>query len=65
MCFGRFIYGLAAGVILCTTPKIIEEIVPANLMDKGFGMSTSLNINLAFLFCLILAGGMPDDQKSL
>jgi len=40
---------------------MLEEIVPAHLMDKGFGMSTSILINFAFLGLLILAGGMPDD----
>jgi MFS family permease len=65
MCLGRFIYGFAAGVILCTTPKMLEEIVPANLMDTGFGMSTSLAINIAFFGCLLLGGGMPEDPKDL
>ena len=63
MCCGRFIYGCAAGVLICTTPKMIDEIIPAKLLNKGFGMSTSLMINVAFFGCLIVGGGMPDDQK--
>jgi hypothetical protein len=34
-------------------------------MKKGFGMSTSLNINIAFFGCLLLGGFMPDDPKDL
>ena len=65
MCFGRFIYGFATGVLTCTTPKMVEEIIPAKLMNKGFGMSTSLFINIAIFGCLILGGGMPDESKDL
>lgn len=65
MCFGRFVYGFAAGVIMCTTPKILAEIIPPQLMDKGFGMSTSVFINIAFFVALLIAGGMPDDPTEL
>ena len=65
MCFGRFVLGISAGVILCTTPKMIEETVPPQLIEKGFGTSTSIIINAAFLGYLCLAGGMPDDPKEL
>ena len=61
MCCGRFIYGAATGVLMCTTPKMVEEIIRAKLMNKGFGMSTSLFINIAFFGCLILGGGMQDE----
>jgi MFS family permease len=65
MCFGRLVFGFASGVILSCTPKMVSEIIPPQYMDKGFGMSTSLAINVCFLGCLILAGGMPDDPKEL
>jgi MFS family permease len=65
MCFCRFVYGAGAGVLICTTPKMIEEIIPPHLMKKGFGMSTSLLINIAFFGCLLLGGGMPEDPKEL
>ena len=44
---------------------MIEEIVPSHLMNKGFGMSTSLMTNLAFFGSLILGGGMPEDPNEL
>ena len=42
MCFGRFLFGLAAGVLLCATPKVMDETIPAELIDKGFGASTNI-----------------------
>jgi MFS family permease len=42
MCFGRVIFGLSSGVLLCATPKMIDETVPAKLLDKGFGASTAI-----------------------
>lgn len=62
MCFGRFVLGMCAGVVLCTTPKMIEETVPAHLLEKGFGSSTSVFVNLAFFVALLASGGMPEDQ---
>ena len=45
MCFGRFIFGFSCGVLICTTPKAIDESVPLKLVDKGFGTSTNKIIN--------------------
>jgi MFS family permease len=65
MCFGRCIYGFATGVIMCTTPKMLAETIPPYLMDKGFGMSTSVLVNIALFLVLLIAGGMPDDTTEL
>jgi hypothetical protein len=50
MCVGRFLFGLSAGVLLCATPKIIDETIPASLIDKGFGAST--NILMCIFACI-------------
>lgn len=50
MCVGRFIYGFSAGVLLCATPKVMEETIPTELIDKGFGAST--NIFMCLFCCL-------------
>lgn len=42
MCIGRVIFGFSSGVMLCATPKMIDETVPAKLLDKGFGASTAI-----------------------
>lgn len=62
MCFGRMVFGFASGILSCATPKMLDETVPANLMDKGFGTSTNILINLAFFVVLIMAMGMPESQ---
>lgn len=65
MCLGRFLFGLAAGVLLCATPKIMEETIPPALIDKGFGAST--NVLMTFFGCgqLLSALGMPTTQQQL
>jgi hypothetical protein len=65
MCFGRFIFGFSCGVLICTTPKAIDETVPSNLVDKGFGTSTNIIINLSFMMVAVLSLGMPDGEEAL
>jgi MFS family permease len=43
--FGRFLFGIAAGINVVACPKILEESVPHHLMDYGFGTSTAVGIN--------------------
>ena len=65
MCFGRFIVGFSCGVLICTTPKALDETVPSNLIDKGFGTSTNIILNVSFMLVMILALGMPDTEEAL
>jgi MFS family permease len=65
MCFGRCLFGFASGILSCATPKVLDETIPANLMDKGFGTSTNIIINFAFFAVLIMAMGMPETQAEL
>jgi MFS family permease len=65
ICFGRFILGFACGVLLCATPKALDEVLPSELIDNGFGTSTNIMINMSFLQVMIMANFMPDDKKSL
>jgi len=65
MVIGRFLYGFACGVIVCATPKILEETIPAHAMDNGYGVSTNLAINLFICVSLILGAGMPDTTSEL
>ena len=65
MCVGRTIVGFACGVLICATPKMIDEIIPGKLIDKGFGTSTNIVINLSFLAVMLLSMGMPEDDLSL
>lgn len=65
MCVGRVIVGFSCGVLICATPKAIDETIPAKLIDKGFGTSTNIVINLAFMAVMLLSMGMPEDEASL
>lgn len=59
---GRFFVGVGAGMIMTTSPKVIEETVPSHLMSWGFGISTNIALNFATLLDSMLALQMPDDQ---
>lgn len=63
MCIGRLIFGFASGVLVIATPKILDETIPAHLMDNGYGVSTNLAINSFVLVNLLLGIGMPTDQS--
>jgi len=65
MCLGRMIFGFASGILSCATPKMLDEIIPARMMDKGFGTSTNILINFAFFVVLIMAMGVPESPAAL
>ena len=65
MCFGRLIYGFTAGIIMCATPKMLEETIPANVAEKGFGTSTNIFINTGNFLCMMLAAWMPENGDEL
>lgn len=65
MCFGRFLFGLASGVLLCATPKVMEETIPPALIDKGFGASTNVLMCFFGFGQLLLSLGMPTKQQDL
>lgn len=65
MCLGRFLFGLGAGVLLCATSKILEETIPVHLLDKGFGTSTNILMQLFNFALLLMAIGMPESKTQL
>ena len=65
MCFGRMIFGFSAGVIICATPKMVEETIPSNVIEKGFGTSTNILINSATFTCLMLPSWLPENKEEL
>jgi MFS family permease len=64
-CIGRTLFGFTCGVLICATPKAIDETIPSKVIDKGFGASTNIVINLAFMMIMVLALGMPEDEMGL
>ena len=65
MVLGRFIFGFSSGVLLCVAPKILQETIPPKLMDKGFGASTNIILNLCGFCMLVMAMGMPEEKEKL
>ena len=63
LCISRFFHGYFTGILVNAAPKIIEETVPAHVMDKGFGISTNLFINVAVMSTLLLGVGLPPEEK--
>jgi len=64
ICFGRFVLGFSCGVLLCATPKALDEVIPNSLIAK-FGTSTNIMINIAFLALMITANYNPDSRQEL
>jgi len=44
---------------------MLEEIIPGHLMEKGFGASTSIMINIAFFSMFVFGMYMSDDPNDL
>ena len=65
MCFGRFVFGFSCGILICTTPKAIDETVPSHMVDNGFGTSTNIIINLSFMLVAVLSLMMPETETAL
>ena len=65
ICTGRFIYGLCGGALLSTCPSIVEETVPFDLIDKGYGASSSIAVQSMIFFCMLMGFLVPVDQIGL
>jgi MFS family permease len=59
----RFLFGLASGIFICATPKILEESIPHSVMDNGYGISTNLFINIGIFISFLFGLGMPDSEN--
>lgn len=65
MVFGRFCFGYSSGVLMSATSKLLEETIPTRLVDKGFGTSTNILMQLFNFAVLLMAIGMPEERSSL
>jgi MFS family permease len=62
---GRFLFGVSAGVFLNMCPVIIEHTVPGKYMDKGYGSSTNIAINLGVAINMSLGLLVPLKAEEL
>ena len=63
MVVARGLFSFAAGAIVSFTPKIIAETIPAHLVDKGFGASTNVFINVSIMYIMFLGMGYPPEKS--
>ena len=56
---GRFLYCFSSGVLISAVPRIIEETIPFDKYDLGFGASTNLAIDFLILIYTIIDIYMP------
>lgn len=64
LCFGRFLYGFSAGVMIVLAPKSLIETIPARIYDNGFGASTNSAIQILIVISTFLISWMPDQNSS-
>jgi MFS family permease len=64
---GRIGVGIASGLIVAAAPKIIDETVPSQYIDYGFGASTNMFINSGIMIMTLMAVANPpsDDYDAL
>ena len=65
MLAGRFVFAFTAGITTSATPKMIEETVPAHLIERGFGQSTNTFICFGFFLALLAGSGTPTSEEEL
>lgn len=59
LCIGRFVFGIAAGVLVSVGPGIITETCPSHVLDRGYGVSTNVIFNFMILVSMLFGNGMP------
>lgn len=62
MGIGRLIYGFSGGIFCVMGPRILNETVPAHLMDLGFSSSVNIWINIFAMISMLLGLGQPDKE---
>jgi hypothetical protein len=59
MMLGKLFFGMGAGVLIAVAPRILEETIPANLIDHGFGAMTNVGVDVMSLTSTIFIMFMP------
>ena len=52
-------------MLLCATPKVMDEMIPNELIDRGFGVSTNIMMASFGLGQQLLSMGMPKSANEL
>ena len=59
MMIGKFLFGMAAGVLIAVAPRMLEETIPHDILDKGFGATTNIGVDTLSLTSTIFMMFMP------
>jgi len=51
MMIGKFLFGVAVGGLITLTPRIIEETIPCQNFDFGYGAMTMVGIDAFIVLC--------------
>jgi len=61
---GRFLFGICAGMNLSVCPVLIEETIPARLINKGFGSATAIGLTFMTMVTLFTGSIMPTSTSA-
>lgn len=60
MLFGKFLFGMGAGVCITVAPRVLEETIPPKYFDRyGFGAMTNVGVDVMILTATIMVMIMP------
>ena len=59
MCLGKLFFGMGAGVLIAVAPRILEETIPHEYFDNGFGATTNIGVDMMSLTSTIFIMFMP------
>lgn len=60
---GRVMFGVATGVLITIAPRVIQETIPDQHFDKGFGAMTNVGIDIVVLTSTIMVMFLPKLNK--
>ena len=63
MMLGKFLFGMGAGVLIAVAPRMLEETIPHELLDNGFGATTNIGVDSLSLTSTIFIMMMPRAGK--
>ena len=63
MILGKFLFGMGAGVLIAVAPRMLEETIPHEIFDKGFGAMTNIGVDTLSLTCTIFMIFLPKKES--
>jgi len=61
---GRFVYGCVGGVMISLTPKMLQQTIPMDIYNKGYGASTNFVIEAYRILDLFLSMQLITETSS-